>query len=151
MSDDRIDKVVDLLLSVPPIIHRRIVRDIFKTALNQVEGEIAPHHLMILKVLHESGPLHMTEIGEEIAISRPQMTHSTDKLIDLGMIERQPDAKDRRKIKVSLTAKGEETIKKLHQFMKSRMQESLSSLSDNDLDRLSASLRTMVDIFMKIG
>ncbi len=150
MSNKRIDEVVELLLSIPPIMHRKMVRDVFKTALNQVEGEIAPHHLMLLRLLYESGPLNMTEIGEEIAVSKPQMTHSTDKLISLGMIERQHDVKDRRKINIKLTNKGEKTIIKLHQSMKSQMKEKLSSLDEEDLDRLAASLKTMADIFTKV-
>ncbi|MGB3128620.1 MAG: MarR family transcriptional regulator [Dehalococcoidia bacterium] len=150
MSNKRIDEVVELLLSIPPIMHRKMVRDVFRTALAQVEKEIAPHHLMILRVLYEFGPLHMTEVGEEISISRPQMTHSTDKLISLGMVERQHDVKDRRKINIKLTNKGEKTIKKLQQFMKSQMKEKLSSLDEEDLDRLAASLKTMADTFTKI-
>jgi len=150
MPNKRIDEVVELLLNIPPIMHRKMVRDVFRTALAQVEKEIAPHHLMILRVLYEFGPLHMTEVGEEISISRPQMTHSTDKLISLGMVERQHDVKDRRKINIKLTAKGRETIKKIQQVIQSRIKEKLSSLDEDDLDRLAASLRNMADTFAKM-
>ena len=101
-------------------------------------------------VLQEVGPLHMTEIGEDIAISKPQMTQSIDRLISLGMVKRQPDAKDRRKINIKLTATGKETLERLRQMMKSRMKAKMSFLTDDELDRLAGSLRNMADIFAKM-
>ena len=150
MANEHLDEVVGLLISIPPTMLRKLHRDVFKTVFEQAGADMAPHHMIIMKVLQESGPLHVTEIAEELAIAKPQMTHSTDKLISLGMIERQPDKQDRRKINIKLTTKGRETIEKLQQIMRDRMKEKLSFLTDDDLERLAASLRNMADIFAKV-
>jgi DNA-binding MarR family transcriptional regulator len=131
-------------------MHRKIHREVFRAIYEQPTDDLAPHHLMIMRMLHEMGPCHLTGIGDEIAISRSQMTHSTDKLISLGLIERHPDGRDRRKIIVQLTAKGEETLGKLQQITRDRLQAKLACLTDADLDRLAASLRNMAEIITKL-
>ena len=92
----------------------------------------------------------MSEIGEEIVISQSQMTHSTNKLIKLGMVKRHPIARDRRKIHVKLTTKGKEYLEKLDPIMRSRMESKLSVLTDKDMERLTTSLRDVADIFTKL-
>jgi DNA-binding MarR family transcriptional regulator len=144
------DEVIELLVTVPQMVHRRILRNVFRTVVNKVEGGLAEHHLRILRILKEAGPLHVTEIGRKIAISKPQMTHSANKLIDLGMIEREVDEKDRRKINIRLTSKGNETIRKIKQEIRRILKAKLSTLSVSDLGKLKESLINMADIFAKI-
>lgn len=150
MSDNDFDEVFELLVRVLPVMHKKIHRDVFKATIEQVGGDMAPHHLMILKMLEESRTLGMSEIGEDIAISQPQMTHSIDKLIKLGMIKRQPDTKDRRKVNIRLTTKGEEYLKKLGPIMKNRLESKLSVLTAKEVGRMAKSLREIADIFARL-
>ena len=150
MSNNRLEEAAALLLRISPIMHRKIHREVFKAIYEQAGEDIAPHHLMIMRMLYEIGPFHMTGIGDEIAISKSQMTHSTDKLISLGLIERHPDDQDRRKINIQLTAKGRETLEKLQQTTKDRLKAKLECLTDDDLDRLATSLRNMAEIITKV-
>jgi DNA-binding MarR family transcriptional regulator len=150
MSRKHLSEVFELLVRVLPVMHKKMHRDIFKTAIEQAGEDIAPHHLMILKMLRENGPLSMNEIGEDIAISQPQMSHSTDKLIKLGMIERQGDTQDRRKINIRLTNKGKNYLIKIGPVMRNRMESKISMLTDRDMERLAKSLREISDIFTKL-
>jgi len=150
MSSQYFSEVFELLVRVLPVMHKKIHRDVFKTTIEEVGEDMAPHHLMILKMLRGGGLLNMSEIGEEIAISQSQMTHSTDKLIKLGMIDRQAGIKDRRRVLIKLTPKGKEYLEKLDPIMRSRVESKLSLLSDNDLGKLATSLRDVADIFAKM-
>lgn len=150
MSDKNIDEVIELLSIIPQMGHRKILRNVFRGAVSKIGGGITEHHLRILKILQEPGSSHMTEIGDKIAVSKSQMTHSTDRLIDLGMIERHTDEKDRRKINIRLTAKGRETIENIGKEIRESMRVKLSNLSEGDLDKLRISLRNMTDIFEKM-
>lgn len=150
MSDQHASEVFDLLVRVLPVMHKKLHRDVFKTAIEQAGEDMAPHHLMILKMLRDGGLLNMSEIANEIAISQSQMTHSTDRLIELGMIERQAGTKDRRKVHVKLTTKGREYLEKMDPIMRGRLESKLSSLSDDDLEKLATSLRDVVDIFTEL-
>jgi DNA-binding MarR family transcriptional regulator len=150
MSSKHFNEVFELLVRVLPVMHKKIHRDVFKATIEQVGEDMAPHHLMILKMLRDRGPLNMSEIGEEIAVSQSQMTHSIDKLIKLGMTKRHTIAQDRRKINISLTAKGEEYLERLEPIMRSRLESKLSILTDRDMERMATSLTDIADIFTKL-
>ena len=78
MENQRLDRVIESMIQIPPIMHRKLHRELFKVVLQQFGMDIAPHHLMIMKELKESGTLHSSEIGGAISIAKPQMTHSID-------------------------------------------------------------------------
>jgi DNA-binding MarR family transcriptional regulator len=150
MSNQYLNEIFDLLVRVLPVMHKKIHRAIFKSTIEESGEDIAPHHLMILKMLRESGPITIGEIGELIAVSQSQMTHSTDKLIKLGMVKRHISTDDRRKIRIRLTDKGTEYLEKLEPVMRSRMESKLTALTDEDMDRLATSLKQIADIFAKL-
>ena len=106
--------------------------------------------MLIMKVLQEEGVLHISEIGDMVVISKSQMTHSIDKLIRLGMIKRQPDAKDRRRTNIRLTEKGMMTLEEVDRVSKSLMRAKLSSLGDEELEKLSDSLNYIAEAFSKM-
>jgi DNA-binding MarR family transcriptional regulator len=105
---------------------------------------------MIMKMLHESGTLYSSEIGDGISIAKPQMTHSIDKLIGLGMVERQPDTKDRRKINIRLTQKGRDTVDRLDRIMKDFLSDKLSVFSDDELEKLAESFNYIAETFLRL-
>lgn len=151
MRSNMLDKVVEDLFSVPPLIIRGIRRKLLKTAFANINGDISPLHFEIMKLLDEAGTLHVAEIGERLHIARPQMTHLIDKLVDLGIAERQTDTTDRRMINIVLTHKGKTTIRVHDSSIKNAIRETLSSLRDEELEDLSASLRKLQGIFSKLG
>ncbi len=78
------------------------------------------------------------------------MTHLIDKLVDLGIAERQTGSEDRRIINVALTRKGRTTLEKRDSRIKNAIRETLSCFSDAELEDLSASLRKLQDLFSKL-
>ena len=150
MYSERLDEVTELLFRIPPLTHRKIHRDIFKVVFQRVGEDIAPHHMLIMKLLEEEGVLHISEIGDMTVISKSQMTHSIDKLIRLDMIERQPDAKDRRRTNIRLTEKGKMTVEEVKRTSKSLMRAKLSALRAEELEKLSDSLNCIAEAFSKM-
>ena len=151
MKSNTLDKVVEDLFSIPPLIIRGIRRKLLKTAFANIDADISPLHFEIMKLLNEAGTLHIAEIGERLHIARPQMTHLIDKLVDLGITERQTDTTDRRMINIVLTHKGKTTIEEHDSSIRKAIRETLSSLRDEELEDLSASLRKLQGIFSKLG
>lgn len=64
----------------------------------------------ILKTLAVWGMLRMGEMSNILSISRPNLTPSVDKLVELQYIERKADAKDRRVVFTAITAQGREAF-----------------------------------------
>ena len=102
-----------------------------------------------MRIVQEEGTLNMSQIGDSAMISRAQMTQSVERLIDLALLDRRPDQTDRRKIGITLTEKGVATMEVLDAAMKKHLTETLSWLTDEDIDRLLDSLRFVLGIIEK--
>ncbi len=150
MRSDILDKIVADLLSVPPLIFRGVRRKLLKMALVDTKVDISPPHFEIMKLLDEAGTLHTCEIGERLLIARAQMTHLIDKLVDLGIVERRMDTADRRMINIVLTSKGRAIVDERDSTVKRATKETLSCLTDEELEDLSDSLRKIRDILSKL-
>jgi len=150
MRSDILDRIAVDLLSLPPLIFRGVRRKLLKTALVNIDVDISPLHFEIMALLHEAGILHVAEIGERLLVARAQMTHLIDKLVDLGIAERQTNTADRRMTNILLTSKGKALFEEHDSNIKNAIKETLSHLSDEELESLSVSLGKLRDILAKL-
>ncbi len=150
MKDSILDSVAEDLFSTLPLIDRSIRRKLLKTALIGISEDFTPPHFEIMKLLDEAGTLHVAEIGERLRIARPQMTHLIDKLVALDIVERQTDTEDRRMLNITLTNKGKRIFREHDSHIKNAVRQTLSCLTDTELEDLSASLRKLKAIFSKL-
>jgi DNA-binding MarR family transcriptional regulator len=149
MSSDAVDIVTEELLTIPPLIFRSIRRNIVRTILADINLDISPIHIEIMKLLVGTGTLTITEIGEKLQISRAQMTHLIDKLVALGLVKRQAGKADRRTINIVLTTKGKTTLEEQDNSMRSALKQTLTYLTAGELKGISASLTQLRDVFSK--
>jgi len=150
MANKPIDDILETLSQMPKL-HRGIQKNIFKKSLGELSEGISRHHLEIMKLLYDEGRLHLAEISDMLFISKSQMTRLIDELIGLEMVERQTDAVDRRKSNIILTNKGEKVVQEVRAKIGEGIKEWLSSLSDDELEKLSASLKIIHDIIFKLS
>ena len=150
MKNNILNRVAEELFSILPLIGRSIRRKLLKTALTSFNKDIAPPHFEIMKLLQEAGTLHIAEIAERLQIAGPQMTHLIDKLVDLDIVERQTGTADRRTINITLTSKGKTTLEEHNSRLRNAIRKTLSRLTGEELEDLSASLRKLQDIFLKL-
>jgi DNA-binding MarR family transcriptional regulator len=150
MKNGIINTVAEDLFSNMPLIGRSIRKKLLKTALTSFEEDIAPPHFEIMKLLEEAGTLHVAEIGERLQITRPQMTHLIDRLVELDIVERQMGIEDRRMINIMLTDKGKRIINEHDDDIRNATREMLACLTDEELEGLSVSLRKLREIFSKL-
>lgn len=151
MRKDIASRMVDDLLSVPPLIFRGIRRKMLKTALVGGEADISPLHFeTMLQLRKKKGPLKITEIGERLLVARAQMTRLIDKLVEEKMVERQADSADRRVTNIVLTAKGSAFLEEHGGNIRKAAEKTLASLSDEELAELSASLEKLREILSRL-
>jgi MarR family transcriptional regulator, organic hydroperoxide resistance regulator len=147
--NQKIEDIMDLLARLPRAIRKSTEHDIFKPLLQSIDRSLSPHHMIIMKTIDEEGILHISKIGDSIMISKAQMTQSIDKLIKSGMLERRADPRDRRKIDIILTKKGEKAVDLFDAAVKKQMKDSLSWLNDEGLDKMVDSLRYILKTMEK--
>ncbi len=150
MTNKPINDILETLAQMPKI-HRGVQKNVFKKAIGELQEGISRHHLEILKLLYDDGMLHLAEIADLLFISKSQMTRLIDELIELDMVERQPDAVDRRKSNIILKDKGNNVVEEFRAKVGESIKSWLSSLSEEELRELSVSLKRLQDIIFKLG
>ena len=150
MEEKVLDSVAEDLSSTLPLIGRSIDKMLIKKVATDFKEDISPPHFRIMKLLDDTGMLHVAEIGEKLHIARPQMTHLIDRLVDLKIVEREINAEDRRMLNIRLTDKGKSIIKEHDRRFIEATRETLAGITDEELRQLSAALQTLKAIFSRL-
>jgi DNA-binding MarR family transcriptional regulator len=139
---------LDLLTAIP-FLYRNLRRKLVMSTLADVELKIAPLHVEIMRFLHECGAMPIARIGESLHVTKAQMTHLIDRLEELGMLERHNDEHDRRITNILLTTRGRAFIDRHNSKLKTATKQTLASLNDEELSRLSCNLVSINAILTK--
>lgn len=113
-------------------------------------GDLSPGRLSVLMVLntYPEKPMPLSEIGEYLIVSRPNITGLIDGLVEDGLVKRIDHPEDRRMILAQLTPQGREFMRKFVPAYHSVVQDVTSVLTRHEkrqlvmlLDKLRANLR----------
>ena len=132
-----------LLVNIPVKMCRNMDQKFINSILRELSYDLSKHHFAILKLLSETSSSNITEVVEILNITKPQMTASTDKLVELGYINRSNDASDRRKIYLSLTPQGKEVVSIINQKIDILTDEILADLNATELHQLEQGLMVL--------
>lgn len=146
MNDPKLESIVSNLLSIVPQFHRKLIRMDELLAAQ----DIASSHLKIMFLLDACGELTVSEIGEKLYISRPNVTPLIDKLVKEGMAERIRDVADKRIFNVKPTVKGKVFISNQKDILATNLKRRLSVMSDDTLDSFDSSLVVLKDVLANI-
>jgi MarR family transcriptional regulator, organic hydroperoxide resistance regulator len=140
MEADHLDRLTRTLLISPEVLSRKIDKQILTIALKGMQIRMGMYHLLVLQLLADEGDQAVNDMGQKLAISKSQMTFATNRLIDLGLINRQPDDEDRRKIRINLTLRGRWVMEELTKNIQKEMNRLLNDLTDEDIIHLESGL-----------
>jgi DNA-binding MarR family transcriptional regulator len=144
-----LDSVSEELFSIPPLIFRATHKRLARPSQSGQDVYITPHQLEIVRLLAVRGTMHASEIGEQLQIAKAQMTNLIDRLVAMDIVERKNDTEDRRVYNVSLTEQGKNTLRENRKKIVIALRDIIGSLSDEELESLSHSLRSLRDILLK--
>lgn len=145
-----IKNIVTDLFSIPAYAYRIVRSKFTRAALENIEVGLTPLHFEIMTLLTEEGTLPVAKIGERLVLAKAHMTQLVDKLSENGIVVRETAPNDRRVILISITAKGRETLDKIHERVSRAFAKALSSLSENDLEELTTSLSKIRNVLPKM-
>jgi DNA-binding MarR family transcriptional regulator len=98
----------------------------------------------VLAVLDgDGGSLSPTKIADRLIITTASMTSLLDTLQRRGLVQRTPDATDRRRVVVTITADGRTVIRRLLPEMLALQEEVAAALSPGDRAELVRLLSTL--------
>lgn len=107
------------------------------------EAGLTESQLGVLEVVLHLGPLCQHEIGDKLLISRANVTLVVDQLSDRGLVQRQRDEDDRRRMRVSLTREGRRRIETLFPEHVGRIVRAMAHLTAAEQEQLSRLCRKL--------
>jgi DNA-binding MarR family transcriptional regulator len=125
------DSITENLLNILPLIHRKLL----KVEFERINPNLSRLHFIILRILNDHSQLPISEVGKNLFIPKPQMTALVDRLIQFGMVERMPDAEDRRVVNINLTDSGKKALEECDKLIRNSIRQKLSSLTAEDLEK----------------
>jgi DNA-binding MarR family transcriptional regulator len=117
----------------------------FKQRMNhpQTDYQLAGGQIFVIMMLNKMGSCNASDIANRLGVTSGAVTGLTDKLVNLGVMNRIRSEEDRRVVHFSLTEKGMELSKQIFQDRLQRMMNVLNKLEDEDLEK-------MMDVFTKL-
>ncbi len=127
-----------------------LLREVFDTYLRPRvartrELNVTLGQMHCLHTISRLGNPTMSEVAKALGLHPSTVTVLVDGLVAHGLVRRQADPEDRRIVRVAETAKGARDRQRHMAEMRSRVTGLLSALSDDELDRLYESMRTLRD------
>ncbi|MFC1946180.1 MarR family winged helix-turn-helix transcriptional regulator [Chloroflexota bacterium] len=150
MQVDILKTVATDLMSIPPLVARGIRRKLIRTTLAEIDMNITPLHFEIMRLLEAEGALHAAQIGDRLQLARAQITQLIDKLAEYNLVSREVDAADRRIVNISMTDHGKTVLAEHKASIANAIRESMTGLSEDDLQTLSTSLRKVQEVLQKL-
>jgi DNA-binding MarR family transcriptional regulator len=146
MPRNDLDKIVENLLYIFPIFHKKLL----KVDISQISRDVhlSYLHIGILLTIHEE-MLPPSEIAKKFLISKPQMTHLINQLVEVEMVEKRPNSKDKRITDLTLTRKGLAAMNQCEIILKQNMKQQLTNLDIQDQKELALSIQNIFDICAK--
>lgn len=146
MENQAVEQIVDDLFEILPVIRKKLINVLDEGS----KGEISHYHFILLNMIGKSAALSVSEIGDRISISRPQMTAMIDKLVSMELVTRVPDTNDRRIIRISITPAGKNLLSRARKRIKMRLVKKLGILDEKDLAVFAAAVNSFKVIGNKI-
>jgi DNA-binding MarR family transcriptional regulator len=140
MSKLTLLEFADKMNEVMPVMLREFAR---RQANELYKGKITLPQLLILDFLHLHGESKMTPLAQFMNVSTAAMTGIVERLVRDGYVTRVFDFTDRRIIKVKLTSRGVDLVKKINGQRRDMVIKIFGRISEKDRQEY---LRILVQI-----
>ncbi len=127
---------------------RFYTREILKGTLKG-ETDLKLSHINVLSAFSDQSDHSMKELAKILGVKRPNMTMMVDGLVETGLLVRERDKGDRRKVMVMLTSTGRTIMEKITSRKRTAALKIFEKLTVDDKKRLEISLNTACEILEK--
>ncbi len=104
---------------------------------------ITPNQWNALNQLDRRGPLSQKQLSEALQKEQATITRSLDTLEKKGLIERNPDPRDRRANVISLTPAAVDLLSRIEPVAEAAAEEVVRGISEEELDSLRTTLEKL--------
>jgi DNA-binding MarR family transcriptional regulator len=94
--------------------------------------KITLSQMMILELINRQGPVRMTDLAKFMKVTTAASTGIVRRLVSLGYVQREYNQEDRRIIKIRISTRGAELLKKINQQRTQVVTKIFSQISEHD-------------------
>jgi DNA-binding MarR family transcriptional regulator len=89
----------------------------------------------------------LSAVADFIGLSLPAMSRLVDGLVEKRLLSRKPCDEDRRHVRLSLTAKGEATLREARELAQAHVAEALAQLSVDQRETVASAMQILRNVF----
>ena len=104
----------------------------------------------VLCTLMDTAGMTITDISRQLNISKQQMTNIIDKLVCADYVHKEPDDKDRRRIVITISSKGQQLLDDHMELFRQRFDYHAQNLTKNERQELAQILRRYYELINKM-
>jgi DNA-binding MarR family transcriptional regulator len=113
---------VRLVATIPPVLRHLLAHARRRAAWRRLTYQ----QYNVLRIVQNEGPVGQAEIARRLLVTAPVVTRLASSLVEAGLAERGRDPRDRRAVRLSLTASGRRRV----QAMRRALLEAATELLD---------------------
>ncbi len=127
------------------------MRDKFFRPLEQKTRSHLSHvqHFAV-STLYRKGSMSMSELAQEMQISKQQLTPLVNKLINQGLLVKKEDENDRRIMRIEVTEQGRSMLREIFAEIRVDLVEKLRLLPERELTELDRMLDRILEILKSV-
>ncbi len=129
MPNISLAEFADRLNEIIPVLMRELAR---RQANELFKGKITLPQFLILEFLEHKGESTMTHLAKFMGITPAAMTGIIDRLVRYGYCLRKYEAQDRRVIKIDITPKAVDLLKRINQERRQIVMKVFGKISEKD-------------------
>ena len=107
------------------------------------EHGLSPSQFAVLEALHHVGPMCLSDLSQKILRTAGNLTMIVDNLEKRGLAKRMTGSKDRRFVRVEITPKGSDLIRRVFPAHAARIADLMSRLTPGEQEQLASLCRKL--------
>ncbi|HEY3378579.1 MAG TPA: MarR family transcriptional regulator [Armatimonadota bacterium] len=139
MQQDMARQCAGQVIETIPLVMRNLVEEMRRQSMS----ELTMPQFRALKIISIHQGASLSEVAEHIAVTLSSASRLVDGLVERQYLSRVNDIADRRRILLTLTAKGTDILERAHQGALATFARYLSALSDDDCANLLQAMDVM--------
>ncbi|MBE3570539.1 MAG: MarR family transcriptional regulator [Bacillales bacterium] len=145
------DKIAERFIRLLPLVYNKMNKSGTNHKSAPKPSDLTHLQFHILEELfHTKEGVSMTQLAQNINISKQQLTPLIAKLAENNYVEKARNDRDRRFVKIKLTEKGKETVKKRWEDSYHVFCEKIDQLNEEDLIDLDYAIHKIIRILEKL-
>jgi DNA-binding MarR family transcriptional regulator len=143
MTSISLDKCARQVLETVPLVMRTVRAEMRRRRA----ADLSVPQFRTLNYLNHQAGASLSEVAEHIGLKLPSISVLVDGLVERQLVSRTPHATDRRRVTLTLTARGRSVLAAAHAATQAALAEKLTALSVQDRATVTQAMQALRPIF----